>query len=145
MADDNFNSEWASAVRCGSFCPSAPCYSRAENIRVMPIVVPELKLRNVERHVFGADLVEAADNAALEDRPETLNRIRVDCADNVLLGAVVDRPVREVDPQVVIGRVFVGGDQADVAGNNLADESIGGVFGDAAQHPSDNVALARNL
>src|SRR5437763_230366 len=38
----------------------------SEDVRVPPIVVAELELRDVERHVFGADFVEGADNAALE-------------------------------------------------------------------------------
>jgi hypothetical protein len=37
---------------------SATCNSRAENVCVLPIVVSELKFRNVERHVFPAHLVE---------------------------------------------------------------------------------------
>jgi hypothetical protein len=42
---------------------------RAENIGIKAIVMPELELRNAERHVFGADLVERANDAALEDAP----------------------------------------------------------------------------
>ena len=44
---------------------------RSEDVRILPIVVAELKLRDVQRHIFGADFVEAADNPALEDRPKT--------------------------------------------------------------------------
>ena len=64
---------------------SATCYGRAEYVRVLPIVIPELKLGNVERHVLGADLVERADNSALQDRPKAFNGVRVDCADHILL------------------------------------------------------------
>ena len=46
---------------------------RAENIGIEAIIVAELKLGNVERHVFGRHLVQRADNATLEDRPETFN------------------------------------------------------------------------
>jgi hypothetical protein len=53
---------------------SAPRYSGPKNINVLPIVVPELKLRNVQRHIFGADLMERADNTALHQRPETTLR-----------------------------------------------------------------------
>jgi hypothetical protein len=56
----------------------------AENIGIRPIVVPELKLGNIQRHVLFADTMECADHAAFEDRPETLNRICVDCANDVL-------------------------------------------------------------
>jgi hypothetical protein len=65
--------------------------SPAENIRVMPIIVSELKFRDVKRHIFGAHLVERADNAALEDRPEALNRIRVNSAIKTL---IIDRQRR---------------------------------------------------
>ena len=50
---------------------------RAENIVVMAIIVPELELRNIEREIFAADLVIATDDAALEDAPETFNRVGV--------------------------------------------------------------------
>ena len=39
---------------------------RSENVGVEPIVVAELKLRDVERHIFGADFVERADHARLK-------------------------------------------------------------------------------
>ena len=65
----------------------------------MPIVVPELELRNVERHVFGADFVEAADDARL-NRPEAFNRVRVDCADNELLDFVPDNRLCRLQEQI---------------------------------------------
>ena len=62
---------------------------RAEDIRVQAIVVAELKLGNIERQIFGADLVESADHAALKDRPETFNRVGMHRADNVCRGTSV--------------------------------------------------------
>jgi hypothetical protein len=40
--------------------------SRPEYVGVLPIVITELKFRNVERHVFGADFMEASDDPALK-------------------------------------------------------------------------------
>src|SRR5262249_56439364 len=40
----------------------------AENIGIKAIVVAELKLRNVQRHIFRRHLVERCDPAALQDR-----------------------------------------------------------------------------
>ena len=48
--------------------------SRSENIRVGTVVIAELELCHIERHVFAADLVEGADHASFEDRPEAFNR-----------------------------------------------------------------------
>jgi hypothetical protein len=42
----------------------------AKNIQVHSVLIPELKFRDVQWHVFGADFVERTDDPALEDRPE---------------------------------------------------------------------------
>ena len=44
-----------------------------EDVVVLAVVVSELKLRNVEREVLLAHLVERADHAALHQRPEAFN------------------------------------------------------------------------
>src|ERR1700682_3697120 len=49
---------------------SASADRLAEDVLILAIIVTELKFGDVERQIFGADLVESADNAALEDRPE---------------------------------------------------------------------------
>jgi hypothetical protein len=69
---------------------SASRNRRSENVRVLAIVIAELELCNIEGKIFAADLVIAADHAALEDRPKALNRVGVNCANNVLTGSVID-------------------------------------------------------
>ena len=70
--------ESASAHSCGSSCASASCYSRPEDIHIFAVVVAELEFRDVQRQVLLADFMEAADDAALKDRPEALDRIGMD-------------------------------------------------------------------
>jgi hypothetical protein len=115
---------------------------RAENVRVLPVVISELKLRNVQRHIFGANFVEAADNPALEDRPKAFNRVGMDRADYVLLAVVIDRLVI-VFGQAFIDPAFIGREQANPVGNHFAHESLGGFFVNVLQHAGDDVALAR--
>lgn len=134
--------ECASAYSCGSFCASAPCYRFPEDIGVVPIIVAELELCNVQRHVFGADLVEASDDAALEDRPEAFNRVRVDSADNVLAVAVLHGEVREVVPEIPISAALIACEQADLVGNGLGNETLYSFAGDVPQDPRHHVALA---
>src|SRR4051812_19382055 len=69
---------------------SAACYRSLENFGVVSVVVAELELRNVQRQVFLADLVISADNAALHQRPEALNRLSVDSANDVLFSGMVN-------------------------------------------------------
>jgi hypothetical protein len=63
-----------------SYHASAACYRLAENIGFMAIIEPELKLREVQRQIFLADIVIRPNNSALEQRPERINRLRMDFA-----------------------------------------------------------------
>jgi hypothetical protein len=73
--------ENASLSICGV---SAPTYCRAKNVRVVSVVVPELEFRDVQRQIFAADFVEAPHDAALQQRPEAVNRGGMDDAINIL-------------------------------------------------------------
>lgn len=121
---------------------SAACYRRPEHVGVHAVIIAELKFRDVERHIFGAHLVERADYAALEDRPETLNRVRVDCADNVLMAAMVNARVRDAGGQVLIAGPSIGRQQADLIGNDLFAEIERSLRRDTLQNTRDDIALA---
>jgi hypothetical protein len=110
---------------------SAPCYRGAKDVSVSTVIVTELIFRDVERHVFAACLVERAYNAALEDRPEAFNRVRVNGADDVLTGTMVDGPVLEFLTEAAILPALTGRDQADLVGNNFADERFGRILGES--------------
>jgi hypothetical protein len=58
------------------------------------------------------DLVIGPNNAPLEDRPEALDRIGVDCSNYVLAKGVIDGLVRETTLQTAIARVGVGAEKA---------------------------------
>jgi hypothetical protein len=63
---------------------SASADSLAKDIGIISIVVSELKLGDVERHVPGRNLMECADHATFEDRAEAFDGIGVDRADDIL-------------------------------------------------------------
>src|SRR3954462_7699117 len=66
-----------------SACVSAGCYGNAEDIGVLAVVVLELRLSDVQRQILFADVVERADDRPLEDRPEALDGLSVDGADDI--------------------------------------------------------------
>src|ERR1700733_7857662 len=68
---------------------SAASYRCLKHIGIEAVVVAELKLRDVQRHIFGRHFVECADHATLEDAPKAFNRVRMDRADNILLLVVL--------------------------------------------------------
>src|SRR5436853_871786 len=107
----SFSSETVTSDRA-----SATCYRSLENFRVVAIVVTELEFRDVQRQVLFADLVERADDAALQQRPEAVNGLRVHHAVNVFAARVVHDLMREALAQLAVAFVFIGRDQADLSG-----------------------------
>jgi hypothetical protein len=72
---------------------SATCYCRAEYARIIAVVIAPFKFSYVQRQIFAADLVEAAHNASFQKRPETIDRLSVDGAVNILAGTMPDSPM----------------------------------------------------
>jgi hypothetical protein len=62
----------------------------SKNVCVFAVIIVELELGNIQWMVLFADLMEASDDTAFDDRPKTFNRICVDCDDNVLAFSVVN-------------------------------------------------------
>jgi hypothetical protein len=122
---------------------SAACYRRPENIGVVAVIISELKLRDVQRHVLGADLVECADHAAFEDRPEAFNRVGVDRADNVFVSAVPNGSVLGIfAAQRVVSAQVVSGKQAHLVRDGFANEAGQSLAVEPLYNPRNDVALA---
>jgi hypothetical protein len=123
---------------------SAACYRASKHIGVVPVVIAELKFRDVQRQIFGAHFVERADHAALEDRPEALNRVGVNCTDHILALAVINgRMIKFLQIVAVVTR-RVGRQQTDFVRDGFIDEIEHGLRRDALQNSGDYVALALN-
>ena len=120
----------------------APFNRRAENVVVEPIIVSELKLRNVKWQVFRADLVERTNDTALENAPKAFNRLRVDRTDYVLAFGVVNGRVREVLVQALVADPLVGAEQANLVRNGFVDEALKGSGAHVGDNPCNDIALA---
>jgi hypothetical protein len=105
---------------------SAGCYRGSENVVIKAVVVSELKFRDVQRHVLAADLVERADDAALEDAPKALNRLSVNRADNVLMLGMVNGAVVEFLAKMVIANPLIGAEQTNLLRHRFVNESLQG-------------------
>ena len=120
---------------------SAASYCRFKHIRIEAVVVAELKFRDVQRHIFGRHFVECAYHATLENAPKTLNRVRMNRADNVLMAAVVNGCVGNLVWQPLVTSPSISRQQTDFVGANLVDEAISGVGGHARQNARNHIAL----
>lgn len=117
---------------------------RSEDILVLPIVITELELGNIERHVFSAHFVERADHAALEDRPKSLDGLSMDGADDILASRMVNGRVWVVRVERIVAWVLIGAKQTDPVRHRFADE--GGESGriHICNHARNHIALTAN-
>ena len=97
---------------------------RSENVSVPPVVITELELGDIERHIFPAHFVKGANHAALENRPEPFNGLSVDCADDILASRMVNGSVREIFVEDVVCGPLIGAKQTDFMGNGFSDKCI---------------------
>jgi hypothetical protein len=113
----------------------------SENIIIETIVISKLKFGDIQRHIFAADAMECADNAAFEDAPEAFDCVGVNRADHVTVRGVPDFLVRIVS-QSIVDFAFVRRQQTDFVADHFTDESLGSFFADGIEDAGDNISLA---
>lgn len=125
---------------------SAATNRRAEDVGVKPVVVSELKFRNVQRQVLGAHFVEGANNTALQNRPEAFNRVGVDRTNNGVLGVfalgVINDAVLVAIVKAVIGAIIVRAEQTNAIGHGFFDERFDRIAFNVFDDASNDIALA---
>src|SRR5260370_13095162 len=121
---------------------SASFNCRPEDVRVLTIIVAELEFSDIQRHVFGAHLVKRAHHAALEDRPEALNRLGMNRADDVLALGVVNGRVRIFLVEFFVALPLIGAEQANLVRDGFAAKLAKRVGAAVFDNPSDHIALA---
>jgi hypothetical protein len=121
---------------------SAFLYRHPEDVRVVAVIIAKLKFRNIEVQILFANFVERPDHAALDERLETLNRVRVNRADHILSGVVIDRFMREGLAEPHVAFPLVRAEQSDFVRDGFVDEcgQSGGFR--VLDGASDHVAIA---
>jgi hypothetical protein len=97
---------------------------RSENISIFSVVIPELKLGDIERHVLAANFVEAADDAALDDRPKAFDCLSMDRANNILLFGVVDDGVWIFFAKMLVTDPLIRAEQRDFVRDGFVHEGF---------------------
>src|SRR6516225_9251727 len=107
-----------------SVATSAERYDSSKRIWVVPVIVPELELVDVERHVGATHLVIGADHAALEHRPKAFDRICVNDNAHILALGVANDGMGVLVFHVAVARPFVGHDQFNLVADRLTDKAL---------------------
>ena len=85
--------------------------------------------------------MERADHPALNQRPETFNRIRMDSTDDILAARMVDCRVREIFVQVFVSDPLIRAEQANTVRDSFANESGQGIGLHIGDDTGDHITL----
>jgi len=121
---------------------SASLNRRSKDVRVLPIVITELELGNIQRHIFSAHFVKRTDHAALEDRPEAFDGLSMDGADDILPVRVVNSRMWVIHVERIVARILICAKQADPMRNRFADEGGESSRIHVCDHARNHIALA---
>jgi hypothetical protein len=113
-----------------------------KHVGIPAIVVPESELREIQRKVRLADLVEGSNEATLEQAPKAFDVVRVDVPAHVLASAVLYLFVRHPDAHVVIGLIFVRRDERDFLADGSPNKPAQRLCVRIADDLADDVAFA---
>jgi hypothetical protein len=102
---------------------SASPNRRSENVRVTTIIIAELKFRNIKRHVFAAHFVECSDHSTLNDRPETLDGLSMNHANDVLAMDMVNGGVWIFFVEMFVADPLISAEQANFMRHSFTDKT----------------------
>jgi hypothetical protein len=125
----------------GFFCVSALRYRGAEDVCVVAVVIAPFEFSDIQRQIFATDFVEAAHDAAFQQRPKAIDRLSEDSTVYVLASAM---PHNAVLFQVAISGMLVRGDQTNFFGNGFANEAVYGFCIGMFDNARHDIALALN-
>ena len=125
---------------------SASCYRLAEYVGFFPAIKPELKLCEIQRQIFFADVMVGSHDSTFQERPKVIQILGVNDAPHVFFGLVIDSFVRIASAlQAPKLSAFIGRDQFYLLSiDHFADETFSLVRADVLDHLTDYVAFARD-
>src|SRR5438046_2244567 len=67
---------------------STSCYCRSEDVRILAVIVAKLKLSQIQRQIFLADMMKTSHHTALEQAPERFEIVCMDLTAYILASAM---------------------------------------------------------
>ena len=134
------SSEHASAAACSAFC-----YDGRKDVGILPVVMTEGKLRQVQREIGFRDIVERTNHTAFQQAPESLDVIGMHVASDILFPGMMHRVVGTVRKGFVdirIARSLIGGDKGDVLIHGLLHKVLQRMLIGQFDHLADDISFA---
>jgi hypothetical protein len=123
---------------------SASCYGFTENIRILPVIVAELKLSKVERQILLADMMIGANDATLKQRPKVFNVVGMDLSAHILALTMANSLVRISWLEPAITGMFVRSYQVNSIADSFANEVIQSSGIGILNYLADHISLPTN-
>jgi len=119
------STSWETASSEAPASPGASASSDrvTKDVRVLTVVMTELKFRKVKRQVFLAHVVVSSDDSSLKERPEIVDAGRVYVAPHVLMLAMTHALVLVAHlRQRIVSKVLIGRNQFNLVADRFANE-----------------------
>jgi hypothetical protein len=124
---------------------SAPSYRFAENIGFVPIVESKLKLIQIQRQIFLADVMVRSDDATLQQRPERFHCVCMRDASYVLASRMINELMLAiVDADGIVSAKLIRDYERCVSLGYLANESSQRVGIGTLNHLANYIPFASN-
>jgi len=123
-------------------CASAASYRFAKDVRIVAMVMPELKFSQVERQILLADVMISPNDPAFQKRPKGIEIRGVNFAANILALVMVDCFVpKALAAEASIACVLIGRYKLHSVTDSLADESLKRFCSRIFDNSADHIAL----
>jgi hypothetical protein len=126
------------------FSASASSYGLPEHIGVVPVVVPELELRKIQRQIFPADVVVGSEDSPFKQSPEGIEALSVNLATDVLACGVVHGFMRIATVQSSVPDVFISGNQFNLRAYGFSNEILKRVGAQVLDDATNHIPFAAN-
>ena len=133
------SSEHVSAAACSAFC-----YDRLKDIRIIPIVMAEGKLCQVEREIGLRNIMERAHHATLEQAPKAIQIGRMDIATDIFTLGMIHRLMGEFSLQSGIPHMFIRCDEGHTFTHGLTNKITQRLTIRVLDNLADHIALSGN-
>lgn len=133
------SSEPALPVAC-----SAACYYCREDVRVLPVVMTERELSQVQRQIGLADVVIGAHDATLQQAPEAVQVGGMDVPAHIFTLGMIHGLMRVFPIQFAVSRPFISCDKGHAGINRFSHKLAQGMAVSAFDDLTHYVPLAGN-
>ena len=137
---------WRLSSSAEPWRPGSSCGTddHGEHVSLLPVVMPERELVEIEREVILRDLMEGSHHTTLQEAPEAVNVRGVDVPPHILVSGVADGLVGHLTVERSVSRVLIRGNERDLIRDGVPDEAGESLGVRLVDHLRNDAPVARD-